>query len=75
MGKTEPGFILQGLSATMESLNVESEDMVYKAMARLEHAQDKLPWAEKYRQWASLCCTTGKVCPRTMPLKNITNYL
>lgn len=47
MGKTEPGFILQGLSATMGSLNVEIEDMVYKAMARLEHAQDKLPWAEE----------------------------
>lgn len=46
-GRQSWGSFSKALSATMESLNVESKDMVYKAMARLEHAQDKLPWAEE----------------------------
>lgn len=41
------GSFSKALSATMEYLNVESEDIVYKAMVRLEHAQDKLPWTEE----------------------------
>lgn len=46
-GRQSWGSCSKALSATVESLNVESEDMVYKSMARLEHAQYKLPWAEQ----------------------------
>lgn len=45
--KAELGFSVQGLNIAMESLSLESQDMIYKPIAGLDHAQFELPWAKE----------------------------
>lgn len=46
-GSQSWGPVSKAISISMESLSLESQDMVYKTITRLDQTQHKLPWAEE----------------------------